>query len=145
MSENAGSWNQIYDSSSPITDATATVYQTSVVWDGVSKKTLVVANPSPGWNFFRVAPKGPIVKGKATLDFYEGSTRYAAVWVGENPPPPTYFYRGGATGSFAVASDWARTADGLVPAVAQTVESDGSAPEPPDFNGAIVVVPKPTE
>ena len=145
MSDETGNWNQIYDTSEPVTDASADVYETQVDWDGTTKKTLVDATASPGWNFYKVSPKGPLLKGGVPLNFNPSETRYLAVWVGDNPPPPTYFYRGGATGSFAVANDWARTSDGIVPAVDRTVKSDGTEPEPPVFSGAIVVVPKPTE
>ena len=108
-----GEYRTIYNSSQPIVDATAPVYETDVDWNGETLKTVVHATPEAGWNFYRVEVSPFANLGGAKI--YHGglTTRYFAVWNAASAPEPTYYYRGGANGSYAATSDWSLTADGV--------------------------------
>ncbi|MBQ1277650.1 MAG: hypothetical protein IIY07_03285, partial [Thermoguttaceae bacterium] len=108
-----GDYRTIYDSTQPILNATAPVYETASDWDGETLKTVVHATPEAGWNYYRV--EVPPLANLGGAKIYHGSqtTRYFVVWNADYEPERTYYYFGGATGSFTTPSDWALTADGI--------------------------------
>lgn len=112
-----GAFVEFYATASRVSDGEAPAYETTSQWNGVASPTLVDASAAPGWNYYRVRLDEPIEKGGVLLNAYASPTRYVAVWVGNDEPTRTYYYRGGAKGSFVEPSDWVLTPDGLVPCV----------------------------
>ncbi|MBR4975982.1 MAG: hypothetical protein IKY61_02925, partial [Thermoguttaceae bacterium] len=108
-----GDYRTIYDSTQPIVDASAPVYETNVDWNGDALKTVVHAAPEAGWNFYRVEVSPFANLGGAKIYHGGKTTRYFVFWNADYEPEPTYYYVGGAKGSFQTTSDWALTADGV--------------------------------
>ncbi len=112
-SQGKGDYQTIYDSTRPLLDATAPVYETASDWNGETLKTVVHATPEAGWNYYRVEVPAFANLGGAKIYHGGQTTRYFAVWNADYEPEPTYYFCGGATGSFTTTSDWALTVDGV--------------------------------
>ncbi|MBQ9800173.1 MAG: hypothetical protein IJO40_09565, partial [Thermoguttaceae bacterium] len=108
-----GGYRTIYDSSQPVADATAPVYETVADWNGETLKTVVHAQPDAAWNFYRVEVSNYATLGGAKIYHGSPTTRYFVFWNADYEPEPTYYYCGGANGSYAATSDWTLTADGV--------------------------------
>ncbi|MBQ5789398.1 MAG: hypothetical protein IIW01_03840, partial [Thermoguttaceae bacterium] len=104
---------EIYNSTHPILDAASPVYETNADWDGDALKTVVHATPEAGWNYYRVEVPAFAKLGGAKIYHGGSTTRYFVFWNADYEPEPTYYYVGGAKGSFKTTSDWALTADGV--------------------------------
>ena len=108
-----GDYRTIYDTSQPVDDATSSVYETAFDWNGETLKTVVHATPEAGWNYYRVEVPKFANLGGAKI-YHDGqTTRYFVFWNADYEPEATYYYCGGATGSFTKTSDWALTDDGV--------------------------------
>lgn len=118
-----GEFVEFYATDSRVSDDEAPAYETTSNWNGVASPTLVDASAEPGWNYYRVRLDEPVEKGGVLLKAYASPTRYVAVWVGNDEPTRTYYYRGGAKGSFIEPSDWVLTPDGLVPCVEKPTQA----------------------
>ncbi len=118
-----GEFVEFYATDSRVSDANAPAYETTSNWNGAASPTLVDASAEPGWNYYRVRLDEPIEKGGVLLNAYASPTRYVAVWVGNDEPTRTYYYRGGAKGSFIEPGDWTLTSDGLVPCVEKPTQA----------------------
>ncbi|MBP3531414.1 MAG: hypothetical protein J6K25_09600, partial [Thermoguttaceae bacterium] len=118
-----GEFVEFYATDSRVSDADAPAYETTSNWNGAASPTLVDASAEPGWNYYRVRLDEPVEKGGVLLNAYASPTRYVAVWVGNDEPTRTYYYRGGAKGSFIEPSDWVLTPDGLVPCVEKPTQA----------------------
>ncbi len=108
-----GSYQTIYDSSQPNLDASAVAYETVANWDGAALRTVVHATPEAGWNFYRVEVPAFAILGGAKIFHDSVTTRHFVLWNADYEPEMTYYYRGGATGSYQTTSDWALTDDGV--------------------------------
>ncbi|MBQ8286000.1 MAG: hypothetical protein IJZ10_06830, partial [Thermoguttaceae bacterium] len=111
--DGVGSYQPIYNSSQPILDTTSPVYETASDWNGETLKTVVHATPEAGWNFYRVEVPSFANLGGAKVYHGGQTTRYFVFWNADYEPEPTYYYCGGATGSFTTTSDWSLSADGI--------------------------------
>ena len=111
--DGVGSYQPIYNSSQPILDTTSPVYETASDWNGETLKTVVHATPEAGWNFYRVEVPAFANLGGAKVYHGGQTTRYFVFWNADYEPEPTYYYCGGATGSFTTTSDWSLSADGI--------------------------------
>ncbi len=118
-----GEFVEFYATDSRVSDVSAPAYETTSNWNGVASPTLVDASAEPGWNYYRVRLDEPVEKGGVLLNAYASPTRYVAVWVGNDEPTRTYYYRGGAKGSFIEPGDWTLTSDGLVPCVEKPTQA----------------------
>lgn len=118
-----GEFVEFYATDSRVSDVSASAYETTSNWNGAASPTLVDASAEPGWNYYRVRLDEPVEKGGVLLNAYASPTRYVAVWVGNDEPTRTYYYRGGAKGSFIEPGDWTLTSDGLVPCVEKPTQA----------------------
>lgn len=115
--ETSGEYQEIYSTESRVTDETAGVFEKTLDWDGTSHPSLVDANATPGWNYYRVRLESVVKISGITFPFFGSPTRYVSVWVGDAAPTYAYYYNGAAVGSFKKPTDWTLTRDGIVPNV----------------------------
>ena len=108
-----GDYRTIYDSTQPVLDSNQPVYETAGNWNGAHLKTIVHATPEAGWNYYRVEISPFVNLGGAKIYHKAQTTRYFVLWNADYEPERTYYYVGGATGSFAKTSDWSFTHDGV--------------------------------
>ncbi|MBP3532087.1 MAG: hypothetical protein J6K25_13060, partial [Thermoguttaceae bacterium] len=109
-----GDYRTIYDSTQPILDATAPVYETESDWNGETLKTVVHATPEAGWNFYRVEVPEFVTLGGAKIYHGGKTTRYFAVWNADYEPEKTYYVCEPGTYYLTTTSKFSLTPDGIV-------------------------------
>ncbi|MBQ9126386.1 MAG: hypothetical protein IJY15_01345, partial [Thermoguttaceae bacterium] len=109
-----GDYRTIYDSTLPILDATAPVYETASDWNGETLKTVVHATPEAGWNYYRVEVPEFANLGGAKIYHGGQTTRYFVVWNADYEPEKTYYVCEPGTYYLTTTSKFSLTPDGIV-------------------------------